>query len=456
MRYILNAAFLFITLQLFSSCESDFLDAKPDKALLVPATLRDYQALLDNSNAIMNRTPYLSEVASDDFSIADNTIQGFSETEQNCYRWDKHIYYGFSNTDWDIPYRQIFYSNVVLDGLKGIDSPSNDPMYRNIKGMALFRRAWGLYQAVQVFTEGYNPQNANTKLGLPVRTSSDVSQIAGRSSLSETYVQILSDLTQAIPLLDLEQDVPTRPSKTAAYAFMARVCLTMQNYDKAKLYADSTLNIYNQLLDYNTLDTTLPFAMPNIYSTSNRHPEVIFLTILIPNSFLGTSNVTFASNELYDSYSDGDLRKSIFFNASQLFTGSYIGTQLYQFSGLAVDEVFLIRAEANVRIGNITRAMDDLNMLLLNRYKKGQFESVTSTNPVELLGIILDERRKELVGRGIRWSDLKRINQDGLFAKKLIRIIDGKEVTLPPLDKRYVFPIPDNEIAVNGIEQNER
>lgn len=456
MRYIIYSICLFLLLPLLCGCDRGFLDAKPDKSLLVPATLRDYQSILDNANDIMNRTPYLGEVASDDFILAENTIQSFQETIQNCYRWDKRIYSGISSTDWDIPYKQIFYSNVVLDGLKELDLQENLKQADNIKGMALFRRAWALYHAVQLFSEGYNPNTAGTVKGLPVRLSADVNVVSQRSTLEDTYNQILADMAMAIPFLETEQEVPTRPSKTAAYAFMARVYLTMQNYNKAKLYADSTLNIYSQLLDYNTLDSTLSFPMPRLYLTSNRHPEVIFLAMLIPNSYLGSGNNTLVDPELYTSYSSNDLRKSIFFNKTLQYCGSYIGMQTFQFSGLAVDEIYLIRAEANVRLGRAEEALKDLNTLLNSRWKKGYFEPVTVTNSTELLNVILTERRKELVARGTRWSDLKRINQDTRFAKTLKRKVDGKDYMLLPNDKRYVFPIPENEISVSGIEQNER
>lgn len=436
------------------ACDKGFLEAKPDKSLLVPKTLQDYQALLDNSLNLMNRTPYLGELAADNFFIAGNAFSTSQETVQNCYTWAERIYAGPSISDWDLPYKQIFYANVVLDGLK--DYSKDEEQARNIKGMALFYRAWALYQAAQLFAAPYNENDAAVTPGIPVRTSSDVNLRSVRGTLEGTYKQILSDIHQAIPLLRLEQEVVTRPSKVAAFAFMARVQLTMQNYEKARSYADSTLSLSNELLDYNHLDSAQAYPMPRIYLTSTRNPEVLFLSVLVGNSYLGSSNNTLVDTLLYNSYETHDLRKGLFFHTSGWYRGSYIGMRSYQFSGLAVDEMYLIRAEAQTRLGNNVAARNDLNALLTKRFRSGHFIPINIADSETLLTLILLERRKELIARGIRWADLKRINQDKRFAKVLSRKINGKEYTLLPGDARYTFPIPDGEILASGIEQNKR
>ena len=73
------------------------------------------------------------------------------------------------------------------------------------------------------------------------------------------------------------------------------------------------------------------------------------------------------------------------------------------------------------------------------------------------LTLILDERRKELAFRsGLRWSDLKRLNQDSRYAKTLSRKIGGQSYTLAPGDKRYAFLIPVSVVQMDGVAQNSR
>ncbi len=54
---------------------------------------------------------------------------------------------------------------------------------------------------------------------------------------------------------------------------------------------------------------------------------------------------------------------------------------------------------------------------------------------------VLQERRKELIFRGTRWSDLRRLNLEGAGIG-LNRIINGVTYTLPPNDARWVMLIP--------------
>ena len=83
---------------------------------------------------------------------------------------------------------------------------------------------------------------------------------------------------------------------------------------------------------------------------------------------------------------------------------------------------------------------------------------------VELKRFIFNERRREFCFEGQRWYDLKRTK---LFAKQIDHkftevnnsgAIMGTELyMLSPNDPNYVYPIPQDELDVNNvIEQNER
>ena len=72
-------------LSVLCGCENGFLDAKPNKAILVPTALEHYQALLDNARDVMNSTPYLGEVSADDFYMAENTFESYVEEDQNAH-----------------------------------------------------------------------------------------------------------------------------------------------------------------------------------------------------------------------------------------------------------------------------------------------------------------------------------------------------------------------------------
>mgnify|MGYP003655850958 FL=1 len=69
---------------------------------------------------------------------------------------------------------------------------------------------------------------------------------------------------------------------------------------------------------------------------------------------------------------------------------------------------------------------------------------------------ILMERRKELLFRGIRWVDLKRLNQEAESAETLERKYNELNPILAPEDTRYTFLIPPAEINLNPMPQNNR
>ena len=456
------AALLLLSFNLLFGCtKSSFLAVRPDNALVVPATLKDVQALLDN-DFVMNGLgsygliPGIGETGADDYFVTDGDYTGsLLPLYRNCYTWAKSVYAGEEIPDWNLPYRCVFYSNLALDALDRIN-PDNagQEAWNNAKGSALFYRAHMFYQLAQVFAPAYDASTAAAAEGIPLRLQADINEKIERSTVAQTYGQVTGDLEKAIPLLPVQPLYKTRPSKPAAYALLARVYLAMEDYNNALLYADSCLQLYNALLDYNTIsrDEFFPFNKFN--------EEVLFSSMILSVDLLPvTPTLNRVDTNLYGQYDKNDLRKLLFFkdiDGLMSFCGTY-DEEYYLFGGLATDEVLLIRAECLARAGRTGEALRDLNTLLSKRYEVGTFVPVTATDPEDALRKIVKERRKELLMRGLRWTDLRRLNKDPRFAKDIERVVDGNIYRLPANDPRYVYPIPDKVISFNpGMVQNER
>lgn len=454
---IFTISYAFVLLSLIS-CEKGFLDAKPEKALAMPNNLDDLQALLDNSNDIMNWSPSLGLISSDDIYIADDGIASTNVLARNSYTWAEKIYEGYNVPDWERSYQQIFYSNVVLDGLKVLNiSLSESERGKRLRGSALFYRALAFYSVAQQFANPFVLSTAESTLGIPIRLESDINIGSERASLYDTYSRIIDDLKESIELLPEEAIVLTRPTKTASYALLARVFQTVENYIEAESYASKCLKSNSNLLDYNSLNLDASRPFPRVLQNGG-NPEVIFYSVLNANETL-TSPLTGIDTNLYDAYDENDLRKQAFFidrtNGMYTFKGSYTGVS-DAFSGLSTNEIYLIRAECRARMGNINGALEDLNTLLKMRWLNGKFKPYLTNDQDEILKLILEERRKELVYRNLRWTDLRRLNLDPRFAKPIERMINGKKIELPPNDLRYTLPIPEKVIANSGMEQNKR
>lgn len=72
-----------------------------------------------------------------------------------------------------------------------------------------------------------------------------------------------------------------------------------------------------------------------------------------------------------------------------------------------------------------------------------------------VLQIILNERRKELLFRGLRWIDIKRLNKEGADIS-IKRRIEGKDYILTANENRFALPLPMDIIAETGMPQNPK
>jgi hypothetical protein len=125
-------------------------------------------------------------------------------------------------------------ANVVLMASTILLRLRNETQWRTSKA-SLFFRAHALHQLAEHFTIPYDQSNAETALGVPVRLTADINAEVKRSSLTETYRQIMDDLKVALPLLPATSMYKTRPTATAAKALLARIHLSMNQYEEAEV-----------------------------------------------------------------------------------------------------------------------------------------------------------------------------------------------------------------------------
>lgn len=435
---------------LLLACEG-FLDPKPDQGLLVPSTLDDVQILMDN-NVIFNRQATLINVSADDFWTTSEAYQGMSVLEQGAYLWQDDPYQGSGILDWETAYKQVFYANIALKTLDEYTG-SNIQRAEELRGMALFYKSYAYYQLLQQFAPPFQRDGGNSDLpGIILREQADINDSPQRSSVVECYTALLRDMEIAVGVLPLGTEFKTRPTRAAGYGLLARVYLVMFEYEKAAQASQTALDLYSDRMDLNELNvqTLRPFERFG--------PETIFYSVLHSSAFARGAQ-TYVDSVLMSSYESGDLRLEAYFNARPNgyfnMDGHHTGSTIV-FGGLTVGELQLIAAEGFARSGNSDLALSYLNQLLENRYLRENWIPLEGLNEKELLDRVLLERRKELVGRGIRWSDLRRLNQEPDFEKEVIREIDGQEFSLQPNSNRYVFLIPDNEIIRSDVEQNPR
>lgn len=434
------------------SCKK-YLEIKSDSALSVPTTIDDLQAMLDNTNNMNFSTPGYGDASADDYFLLDAAFNARGEKDRNAYIWLASI--STFDTDWSRSYLAVYYANICIEQIEKIKkSDFNAVDWNNVKGSSLFFRSYYFLQLVWTYAKAFDLATASNDLGIILRLGSDPNELSVRASVKQCYEQIINDTKVSIQFLPNSPSVGTRPSKASAYGLLARTYLTMRQYDSALIYANLSLNINSQLIDYNNAsDVNIGGAVP--FKELNR--ETLFYT-KISTGYAGINpSVGLVDSNLYILYNSNDLRRTAFFRSTGLyrsFKGSYTANAFTLFSGITTAEMFLTRAECYARAGNKDAALADLNSLMIKRWRNTvPFPPITAADANDAINKILIERRKELLFRGLRWIDIKRLNKEG---KNIIlkRLPGGQTYTLSPNDDRYALALPIDIIQITGVPQN--
>lgn len=461
-----------------SACKkSDYLSEKPDQKIVIPTTLKDCEAMLDNIGTLngygIGLVPGLAQAGSDDSYVVPYFFTSGYLNDQyyiNSYIWSDSIYSnnGHFPQDWGFGYRCVFYANTALELLAKITPTADEQaIFNRLKASALFYRAHAFWWLLQAYALPYDEATSQTDLGIPLKMTADINEKLSRASVKECYEKVIADLNESLTDLPSIPPFITRPSRLSVYGLLARIYLSKREYDKALINAEAYLAIKSTLLDYNSIVSSRAYPMPEP-RTGPGNPEIAFYSnIVIPAMDVIATYTSRIDSNLYSSYATDDLRKSLFFKAAgpyygipgdngYFFTGSYLAGD-HHFAGIATDELYLTRAECYARMNNIADAMNDLNTLLKKRWSNAvQYTDVSATTSAEALAKVLQERRKELVYRGLRWVDIRRLNKEGANIT-VSRMLNGQTYTLAPNSLKYAWVLPNDVLSFNpGMQQNPR
>lgn len=415
----------------------------------------DYRALMDNTGE-MESVCGLQIYSNDDTRILDaNKQTQLTDIYYNAYQWTAQYWSDTqADADWDRMYHTIYNCNLTLEGVltskKGTDADK-----KQIYAEAQVHRAFTYWTLVNIYAKQYDSATASTDLGVPMVVSTDLYASLKRGSVQAAYDLILNDLLSAVDALPDLADYNTRPSKAGAYAVLARVYLSVRQFDKARSYAEKALALQNGLLDlrnYQTSTASFPQRL--------KDPEVIFSKV---------SNGTYQGIQLDTALltllGTKDLRYKLFVRPGSFFYPSFTGygywrytytrefSKMYQ--GPNVPEMMLIVAEAAARSNDAATAVSMLNAIRAKRFATADYSDLSAANSAEAMQLVIAERRREFFGTGLRWFDQKRLNKDAAYQVTVSRTFKGVTTTLSPNSNRYVFPIANKYILLNPeIQQN--
>ena len=368
--------------------------------------------------------------------------QGFLQFVNNSYLPDNP----YSADVWAI-YSTVYKANACVQGIKnstGLAPATIDQLL----GEALFSRAFCYFYLVNLFGD----------VPLVISTDYRINDTLSRTPSATVYGQITLDLTEAQTLLSAgyPSDNRVRPNIWTAASLLSRVYLYRNNWANAELQASSVIN--SGLYSLSALGSaflissneTIWQLMP-VNPYFNTQEAVIFIpgdSMLIPTFPL--------TNDLVNAFEPGDQRLSAWTGNTVIGNQVFYYPAKYKNSGgsplteyhviFRLAEQYLIRAEARMQQGNITGAIDDLNVI---RSRAGLLTLPYSLTQNQAAAAIQQERRIELFAElGHRWLDLKRTS-----------MVDPVLQILKPLtwqSRAALWPVPQDQISVNpSLSQNK-
>lgn len=411
---------------------------------------------------------------------------------------------------WETSFECINRVNIVLKGIesavtKGVISKEKGNQYR---GELLFLRALTYHYLLIHFALPYNVQG-NNNYGLPLyltpnNTLEEIETAlkTGRSTVEQTYTQILKDLDEAESLFadNNKNSVNgiTRVSKGTVIALKTRVYLHKRDWEgvkkeAAKLVNGGTAPFKSPVGNYELTESpATPFvsysnnseSVFSIENTSSDEPGVNGALASITSIRVGGRGILTSSPTLYNSsyWLGDDKRRNLVIyqeNDQYYYCDKYQKTQTREeYTPLIrYAEVLLNYAEAALRANpsNKTLALELLNAVRNRSLADPATQAYTisrfSTDK-DFLNAILWERRIEFHGEGRRWEDIHRLANDdilpsgGIPAKieygstrnKGAFVVNGEVKNewfapsrkfIPYTDKRFIWPVPVNDLIRN-------
>ena len=397
---------------------------------------------------------------------------------------------------WETSFEAINRYNTVLKGIE--DSFANglitEEVANQYRGEMYFLRGLTYHNLMIHYALPYNVEG-NNNYGMPIylKPVNQPSEIEeqlkiGRSTVKETYAQILKDLNEAENLLPevISANTIGRASKGAAIALKSRVYLHMRDWDKViteaeKLEGGRYELESNPATPFTAYDKNKEsiFSMPN---SSEDNGSVNGAMSTMMSARTGGRAICTSSPTIYNSkfwLGDDKRRDLLMYRESDkyYFVDKYQNPQTNEEYApiIRYAEVLLNEAEAAARKGDTDLALTKLNEVrdrsladpATQSYKATDFADKTA-----LVEAILWERRIEFHGEGRRWEDIHRLANDDLCPSKGIpakieyknaagegAFVVGGEVKeewysaskkfIPYTDKRFIWPIPQNDLLRN-------
>ena len=494
MKFKMKIVFLmFLSVIAFTSCE-DSLNLEQPGEVNSDISFSSVQLFQRNLNTLYSSFPYANTVNfvsvwTDEIKLGlTNGGQGIND---GTYGYVMNDQSGFAENLFVSYESNLNLINRVIEGSVNVpvNNASDEAAVREVVAQARFLRALLTIQYLPYFTTDLSDDNA---LGLIVfEDVPTTSETRPRTTNGEIYSIVDQDLTFA------EQNLVSTDAKfanvNACKAVRARMAIYRKQYLVAKNLAEDLIALYPlaSRSQFKDIWTDAPSNVERIFYIQKQVNEATFSGIWSNvGPGLGRNNWYEFGRGLFEKYDTNDIRRYVYTGLpgagadfviapgisqtsadpdndpdyrvnDQICIYKYPGKNsvnyLNDYKIFRVSEMYLIKAEAEVGLTQLTDAGTTLKTLRDARYSTVQ-PTPNYASQADGYKDVLLERRRELCFEGHRYIDIKRLGAvANVTFDRYFRDCGLNNSCTPPSanDHRLTLPIPFQEINVNPtIVQN--
>lgn len=404
------------------ACSDDFVEREfyQDVEQAPLKTSQEMQAFVRGIYTSMRTTAYYgadflayAEVRSDEMY---STLAG--GYYQNVYNYTMLSNDPYAVTTYNQIYTAVAKANIVINSdLGAIQGTTQDKAYATFaQGQAYGLRAIAFFDAFRLYGQKYTPGGT---LGIVLPLKYDPKALMPRATIAQTEAQIDADFTKALQIMTSSAALnytsasnKTELSVNALRGMMSRYYLYKGDYAKVRTLTTDLVGKYT-VATAGLLQTTFQFVMNGAAPNSIFELAVGTNASLSTGSYrqrlnpLGYANIV-VSADAYNSYSTSDIRRGLItvsggvrYLSNNNGTGKYTNTVgADNIRMLRYEEILLNGVEAELNGGSAATALIYYNQIITNR-------GLSAATSVDMT-MLKSERRKELLGEGLRQWDLRR------------------------------------------------
>ncbi|MCR6720998.1 MAG: RagB/SusD family nutrient uptake outer membrane protein [Chitinophagaceae bacterium] len=377
---------------------------------------------------------------------------------------------------WGMHYKTISLANIAIARIPGISM--NAALRDRLVGEAKFLRGLMYFNLVRMYGE------------VPLLLEENNPMLPNKASVDAVYDAIIDDLddaANALPLNYVAGSGRGRATKGAANAMLAKVYLTLKNWEQASIYAKKVIDsqeyeLWQDFADVFKLSSRAGKEAIFSVGFGDANGAIIFWEVgqfnvrLLPRelSVEGVQNSQgwqFPTMHLYNQFEVDDRRREVTFLTEINDPNGAYNIRPYvkkywdrpmepqgnnssnDFPVIRYADVLLMYAEAENELGHSNVAHDYINEVR----ERARFNGTTYANAVpdysgltkeQFRDAVLKERMMEFVFEGHRWFDLARTG-------KLETLVPVAKPGVVPAARNYLFPLPQREVDLNpNLTQN--